>query len=543
MKTPSYLALALAFSPFLKADAFDFPSKDSPIRQVRLYDRGARVERPLVMNLATGRHTIHVSDLTGSLSPDSLQLTGLPSHVTVLEVTPRLRLVKSNPSPLVAQLEAEILGHERAIQDLRDHMTSLSREDSRLDTYQEMARQAVSEQTVRAPLDPKALQASLEFFTTRRLEIATQLRADEKSLRDLQEKAHLARRNLGELRPLQQTVTDVDLLVEATSPFQGAASLAYVVDNASWTPVYEAQHRGNNLHLGIGAQVSQNSGEDWKDVSLTFSTSRPSLGAQAPQLSPIGLSFMNVNPDRKVDVGGFAGRRSLDINAQGLSVGADPLPPGSPSFEKTGINVVLIAEGRSSVSSGAGTSRVNVRGHDLDGTVEWVTIPSHNARVFRRLTGPNKVGHPLLAGSAQLFSEGRFLGFSQLAHRSPGEPLNLSLGQDALIKVRRQIDNDRCQAFKEATFGTSKTGRVSYLIELKNEGTEARTIQVMEAIPVPELEGIKVKLTDSCTPPTVHGKDGILTWKVELKPGESREVRLEYEIEVPGNMQMDLPIQ
>ena len=65
----------------------------------------------------------------------------------------------------------------------------------------------------------------------------------------------------------------------------------------------------------------------------------------------------------------------------------------------------------------------------------------------------------------------------------------------------------------------------------------------MESIPVPELEGIKVKITDQCTAPTTHSKDGILTWKVELKPGESREIRLEYEIEIPGNMQMDLPIQ
>jgi len=83
--------------------------------------------------------------------------------------------------------------------------------------------------------------------------------------------------------------------------------------------------------------------------------------------------------------------------------------------------------------------------------------------------------------------------------------------------------------------------RVSWVIEVKNEDTVSREINIYDNIPNSELEGVKVTLTDDCDKPTTQTKDGILTWQVTLKAGEQKKIRFEYEISVPKNMNMNMP--
>ena len=62
--------------------------------------------------------------------------------------------------------------------------------------------------------------------------------------------------------------------------------LTYVVQNARWQPLYDLRLAGANLEVTYLAQVAQNTGEEWGDVSLTLSTAQPALALLIPELEP-----------------------------------------------------------------------------------------------------------------------------------------------------------------------------------------------------------------------------------------------------------------
>ena len=54
---------------------------------------------------------------------------------------------------------------------------------------------------------------------------------------------------------------------------------------ATWTPAYDARLRAERaVELAYFGVVRNGTGEDWKEVALTLSTARPSLGGGAPEL-------------------------------------------------------------------------------------------------------------------------------------------------------------------------------------------------------------------------------------------------------------------
>src|SRR5205823_2644834 len=68
---------------------------------------------------------------------------------------------------------------------------------------------------------------------------------------------------------------------------------SYVVHNASWFPTYDVRAKNVNSPISISykANVSQQSGEDWKNIKLTLSTGNPAVAGNKPELNPYFLNF------------------------------------------------------------------------------------------------------------------------------------------------------------------------------------------------------------------------------------------------------------
>ncbi len=63
---------------------------------------------------------------------------------------------------------------------------------------------------------------------------------------------------------------------------------SYLISQAGWSPSYDIRVSSADtvVELTYSAFVRQSTGEDWKDVHLTLSTSQPSLGGAPPELPP-----------------------------------------------------------------------------------------------------------------------------------------------------------------------------------------------------------------------------------------------------------------
>ncbi|RZK51670.1 MAG: DUF4139 domain-containing protein, partial [Pedobacter sp.] len=87
---------------------------------------------------------------------------------------------------------------------------------------------------------------------------------------------------------------DVIVKVSAKSATKGKFSLTYMVNNAGWYPSYDirAKDVSSPIELVYKANVSQSSGEDWKNVRLALSSGNPTTNSTKPSLGTYNLGYI-----------------------------------------------------------------------------------------------------------------------------------------------------------------------------------------------------------------------------------------------------------
>jgi len=128
-----------------------------------------------------------------------------------------------------------------------------------------------------------------------------------------------------------------------------------VVRNASWYPTYDIRVKdvSNPVNISYKANVSQNCGEEWKDVRLTLSTGNPTISGNKPELKPDYLSFgMYFTDPSAAAIGRVSGRiigaddrqtiAGASIRIKGTSIGTVSDVNGNFSLQLPSSSAVLV---------------------------------------------------------------------------------------------------------------------------------------------------------------------------------------------------------
>src|SRR6202041_3471156 len=115
-------------------------------------------------------------------------------------------------------------------------------------------------------------------------EIAARRRAAQQELEAAQ--ARLSAAELGTAKPKKVAFVEVAVDVEARAATEAEIDLTYHVSGASWRPLYDLMLDGERLNVSYLAEITQQTGEDWPEVALVLSTTRPGQSQTLPELSP-----------------------------------------------------------------------------------------------------------------------------------------------------------------------------------------------------------------------------------------------------------------
>lgn len=135
----------------------------------------------------------------------------------------------------------------------------------------------------------------------------------------------------------------------------------------------------------------------------------------------------------------------------------------------------------------------------------------------------------LLPGDANLFFEGTFLGKSLLDVSTAGDTLNISLGKDKGVSVKRTLLKD----FSSKRFiGSNKTDTRQYEIAIRNNKQQPISIIVEDQFPISTQKEIEVqdrkyegaKLDDDTQK---------ITWQMNVDPKKESKVNFRYEVKYP----------
>jgi uncharacterized protein (TIGR02231 family) len=346
----------------------------------------------------------------------------------------------------------------------------------------------------------------------------------------------------------------------ANAPGEAELEISYLVGNAGWRPTYDLRAASDlkSADLLLSAVVAQRTGEDWTDVNLTFSTSKPERGAQPPKPEPMVLSVQAPAPLEQLKAVGYnAGRaersRERRIAAAddkaGLALGADAeaiaLPVDAQVFA-SGLSTQLRVPRAESVPADNRPHRVRVAEASFKLEPTHLVVPRLATRAFVQAKPKNTAPFPVLAGLAQVFVGNDFVGKIALAETPVGEPLELALGADPGITVERR--QEKADREGPGFLGSRVRWTYQYRIAVKNvsAATGAATFEVAETIPISRDDRIKVEVTSS-EPPFLRGAkedreretQGLLRWRLPAAPGEERVIQLTYVVSAPEDLRID----
>jgi len=142
----------------------------------------------------------------------------------------------------------------------------------------------------------------------------------------------------------------------------------------------------------------------------------------------------------------------------------------------------------------------------------------------------------LLAGEASIIFEGTYIGKTIIDPNSVLDTLSVSLGKDKRVVVKREKLKD----FSTVKFlGANKKQVFTYELTVKNNKKEKIEMMLKDQYPISTNKEVEVELLESSSA-TVDSELGVLTWKLNLAPGESKKLRMSYSVKYPKEKVLNL---
>jgi len=509
----------------------------SRIDDVLVYPGGAQVTR--LATVAAGARELVLNCLTARFDPDSLQVDA-PAGVNLgpvqVETLPRERAPECATSPLDEQL--------RKLQVQRD---ALSAESAALDTSLGYLKALGSGEARATPATGIAAMAdsirrTAQEALLRQSQLARQLEELDKQIAPLKgERDRLAAAN-----PQWRS-----LRVRLSMAKEAELKLSYRITQASWAPSYRAllDTASGGLTLERLAQVSQQSGEDWKNVKLRLSTAQVALKAGQSLPRPWQLDITKgrvmeapapVAP-AAMDTAIVGGRRAAlrDEIVDSISV---EHAGALPSFDVNRVEGSYATEFtlplRVSVDSGTQHASLTLGSEKLQSKVLARVQPQAEAAAYL-VADLTKPAGAWPRGNVQLVRDGALVGSSTLNVVGSDERLELPFGRDESLRVL--VEPEQRNAGNTGFIGARAEHRYgrAWVVENRHPAGSV-TLQLVEAAPVSQHEDIKVQTQFSPAPTTQawHKRPGLVLWEQPLAAGASQRFTADYVISAPKEAQV-----
>ncbi len=174
---------------------------------------------------------------------------------------------------------------------------------------------------------------------------------------------------------------------------------------------------------------------------------------------------------------------------------------------------------------------VDMAYYDLPAIFQYYCVPKIDRDAFLIASIVDWEQFNLLEGEANLFFEDTYVGKSLLDVRYASDTLELSLGRDKQISVKREKIKDFTT---RQLIGSKKEETRAYQISIRNNKNQEIRMVVLDQVPVSTLEEIEVQVGEK-SGARQDPETGEIKWELQLKPSETRELELRYSVKYPKN--------
>jgi hypothetical protein len=379
---------------------------------------------------------------------------------------------------------------------------------------------------------------------------------------------------LNELNAKRPTVVR-EVTIDLEAPAGGAVGLylEYLIGGANWRPIYDFHLvSGEEVEIRYYGEITQSTGEDWSEVSLTLSTSKPSLASTPGDFRPrfvsaFDMSFLQGRQNIRqitaesvknmpASVGQVAEFGEIHVRGgrgNGVTHVIDGVPievlPGGFDAEyggsAYGISPFTVAASNNFATSfavkypqtiltGSESVRAPIGTFRTECNLKLLARPSNLQAAFRFAEMSNQEEIPFLPGVVHLFAYNDYIGRASLSEPVfSNQEFEVPFGIDELVEIKREV------AFEERdNKGDEWKMKQQITIKITNHDKSMRRLRVEEALPASRDKQIKVEINNIKPSPVDKNLTGKAVWELEIPAGETVTISFGYTLKYPAEFSL-----
>ncbi|MFD2601496.1 DUF4139 domain-containing protein [Flavobacterium suzhouense] len=506
------------------------------VKAATVYFNSAEISQSAAVTLPAGTSEVVIKNVANYLLENTLQV-GVPSNVTILSSQFTNNYISEfepdENSPALKKVRDSIKLVEEQIALVYNQKTSEQKTLELLDKNNQVYGQ-------QSGLSVTELMKMVDYYKTKRTETANTINTLTAKEQKLNEKLTDLKSKLEVNISKEEKISTGKLVLQIMSetPLSTQLDISYLTQGASWQPFYDL--RANDITSPINmlykAQVVQQTGIDWKKVKLTLSSGMPNQSSFAPELSPWFLRFENRQYDslaygntNNVAIRGAASQELSDVVVEAYRTTTKAKSNVAATITEHQMNVSFDIDLPYDIASNGKQHSVTLKEIKLPATYRHFSVPKLEQEAFLLAEISDYAKYNMLRGEANIIFEGMYIGKTQINPSQTADTLNLSMGRDKKISVKRET-----VAEKSSTkfLSSGKEQVFTYDIIIRNNKKEAAKLTLKDQYPVSTDKEIEVELLQSDSA-KVDKETGILTWEMSLKPTETKKVRISYKVKSP----------
>lgn len=542
----------------------DIPTYNGKISKVKVFLGQAKLDKTATFPLKQGNNEVILLGNSPYMDPQSLQFTSMNEFI-ITDFTPFVQYVQ--PSQQVEdKLSTE---NKRQLKILRDSLEVLNSKNS--DSYSLISilnKEKNVLENMKVISQPQTIDSmpkikdGLSYYRDKMLEITKMLQKENtiitkrtKAINEINNQINLILQGeLNNSNPRNEYYIRLNIYSEKSIP-QCKLSYSYNVTGVSWQPYYDIKFSkpSEPVAFVLKARLIQQTGEDWKDITLMFSTEQPNNYRTLGELYPYYLidnKPINYKANEK---------RLAKQNVASEDMMASDVENSLASVESSNVPLAKMANGtgysdmtvsqltmlgkeyevgmKHTILSDGKEKTIALETKTTKADYKYYSIPKIDKTVYISALLPSWANLELMDATGKIYLEDSYINDTYVNSNSTSDTLNMSIGADKRVAIDRKVTKSKPE--KVGLLSSLSETLVTVTISVKNNNQTKIDLNLVDQIPLSNTENITITPGDLAKA-EYDSKTGKLIWNLSLNSLESKTITFTYTVRHPKNANLFL---
>lgn len=521
------------------------------ISKVKVYMEQAKLEKTTIFPLKQGNNEVILSGNSVYMQPQSLQFTS-NSDFIITDFTPYSQYVNPKP-PTEEKLPLEKRNKLKVLRDSLEMLNYNNQDSYALTSI--LNKEKIVLENMKVISQPQLIDSipkikdALSYYRIKMLEVTKML---QKETIEINKRNQLTANINNQINLILQGEAKqeagrseyyirLNIYSEKDIP-QCKLNYSYNVTGVSWQPYYDVKFTKptDPVAFVLKAQLTQQTGEDWNDVNLIFSTEQPNdqrtLGELYPyylrEHTPIALK-QNLRSSAQME---SVSSDDIQVSAYG-GASAKSISNASNYSRMTVSQITMLGKEyevgmKHTIQSDGKAKTISLETKKTPTDYKHYSIPKIDKSAYISALLPDWESLDLMDATGKIYLEGNYINDTYINSSSTLDTLNLSIGADKRVAVDRKLTKSKPE--KIGLLSSNVETIVTITISIKNNNQTSIDLNLVDQIPLSSADNITVT-AGNLSKAVYDEKTGKLTWDLKFNPLEAKTIIFNYTVRHPKN--------